>query len=73
MREMLLSKKFQAAVAAIVVWLVGYVGLDADLETVGPIVVTILVYIGSQGVADHGKGAEVERTRRAERANQVQK
>lgn len=56
-RELLSSKKFLAMLSAIVVYVVGRVGLDISPEALAPVWQAILVFVGAQGVADLGKGA----------------
>jgi hypothetical protein len=56
--DLFTSKKFLAAVTAVVVYAAGRFGFDVDTATLDRIFAAFLVYIGAQGVADHGKGAE---------------
>lgn len=56
-RGLLASKKAMMAVLSAVVWLVGKVGFDLDVEDLAGAVGSLWVYIFGQGVADHGKGA----------------
>lgn len=55
--ELLNSKKFIAMIGGLVVWAVGYVGLDVTLEAVLVPIGTIVAYILAQGAADVGKSA----------------
>lgn len=55
--EMLQSKKFLAMMSAVIVFVVGRVGFDIDASKLDPIWQMILVYVGAQGIADHGKSA----------------
>ena len=52
------SKKFQAAVIAVVVMVGAEIGLDLDTEALLAIVSPLIAYILGQGIADHGKEAE---------------
>ncbi len=52
------SKKFQAAIAGLLVALLAKQGLQLDDQAVLLILSPILTYIGAQGVADIGKEAE---------------
>jgi hypothetical protein len=65
-KELLASKKFLAALIAIVVWVGGYAGLDLSFEDVAPVVGVIIAYILGQGFADTGKEAAKERTKNPE-------
>ena len=49
------SKKFIAALASMVVAVLGSLGLDLDTETLMAILSPMMAYIIGQGVADHGK------------------
>ncbi|HET9893214.1 MAG TPA: hypothetical protein VFQ42_22240 [Mycobacterium sp.] len=55
--ELLESKKFIVAMASIVVYGVGKLGLHLDPDLVDKITTALLVYVGAQGVADIGKPA----------------
>lgn len=59
--ELLTSKKFLAAAAAIVVYLAGRFGWDVDPATLDRVFAALLVYVGAQGAADIGKSAAVVR------------
>lgn len=51
------SKKFIAAVVAVLVAIGTRYGLNLDPETVGVIIAPIVAYIVGQGMADRGKEA----------------
>lgn len=55
--DLFTSKKFLAALTAILVYVAGRVGFDIDPSTLDHIFAALLVYVGAQGVADHGKSA----------------
>lgn len=55
--DMFTSKKFLAALAAVIVYVAGRFGFDVDPGTLDRIVAALLVYVGAQGIADHGKSA----------------
>lgn len=55
--ELLTSKKFLAALAAIVVYVAGRFGFDIDPAALDHIFAALLVYVGGQGLADVGKSA----------------
>ncbi len=55
--DLLTSKKFLAALTAIVVYLAGHFGLHADPVVLDHIWQALLVYVGAQGIADVGKSA----------------
>ncbi len=55
MHQILLSKKFQAATAATIVGLLAKFNLQVDTETVLVLIVPLIAYVVSQGIADHGK------------------
>jgi hypothetical protein len=55
--DLFTSKKFLAAIAAIVIYVSGRFGFDVDPAALDRIFAALLVYIGAQGVADHGKSA----------------
>lgn len=57
LRELLLSKKFIAAVAGVIVGLAAKKGLAWDTETVAVIISPLVAYVVGQGVADRGKEA----------------
>ena len=63
MKDLISSRKFQAMVAAIVVWVAGYAGLDLDPVAVGGTVAIIVGWIIARGIEDTGKGAIREQTR----------
>jgi hypothetical protein len=56
--ELLTSKKFLAALAAIIVYVAGHFGLDIQPAALDPIWQVLVVYVGAQGLADIGKGAK---------------
>lgn len=51
------SKKFVAALVAMVVWLAGKLGLHLSTEVVSGAIAPLLTYIVGQGIADQGKPA----------------
>lgn len=55
--DLITSKKFLAALSAIVVYAGGRFGLHIDLDTLDRIFAALLVYVGAQGLADNGKSA----------------
>jgi hypothetical protein len=55
--DLFTSKKFLAALTAIAVYIAGRFGFDLDTTVLDRIYAALLVYIGAQGIADHGKGA----------------
>lgn len=55
--DLFTSKKFLAALAAIIIYVGGRFGFDVDPAALDRIVAALLVYIGAQGIADNGKGA----------------
>jgi len=57
LKDLLSSKKFVAMLVAIAVFVAGRFGLDVDPATLDHVFAAILVYVGAQGVADHGKEA----------------
>jgi hypothetical protein len=57
--ELLTSKKFLAASAAVLIYVVGRSGLAIDPDTLDRIFAALMVYVGAQGIADVGKGAAV--------------
>lgn len=56
--DLLSSKKFLAALAAIIVYVAGHFGLDIAPSALDPIWQALLVYVGAQGLADIGKSAK---------------
>jgi hypothetical protein len=56
-KSLILSKKFIAALAGVLVGLGARWGLSLDTETVAVLVAPLLVYIIAQGQADKGKAA----------------
>lgn len=55
--DLFTSKKFLAALAAIIIYAAGRFGFAVDPATLDHIFAALLVYVGAQGVADVGKGA----------------
>jgi hypothetical protein len=55
--EMLSSKKFLAAMLAIVGWFAGLLGFNVDPAQLAAGLSPLLAYIIGQGIADHGKPA----------------
>jgi hypothetical protein len=55
--DLFTSKKFLAALAAIVVYVAGRFGFDVDPASLDRIFTALMVYVGAQGIADHGKSA----------------
>lgn len=55
--DLFTSKKFLAALTAIVVYVAGRFGFNVDPAKLDPIWQILVVYIGAQGVADLGKGS----------------
>lgn len=55
--DLFTSKKFIAALAAIIVYIAGRFGFNVDPATLDRILAALLVYVGAQGIADNGKSA----------------
>ncbi|MCA1833049.1 MAG: hypothetical protein ABR520_11305 [Mycobacteriales bacterium] len=55
--DLFTSKKFLTALTAVIVYLAGRFGFDVDTAVLDRVFAAFLVYIGAQGVADHGKSA----------------
>lgn len=55
--DLLSSKKFLAVITASIVYLAGRWGFDVDPATLDRIYAGLLVFVGAQGLADHGKSA----------------
>lgn len=55
--DLFTSKKFLAALTAIIVYAAGRFGFDVDTVALDHIWQALLVYVGAQGIADVGKGA----------------
>jgi hypothetical protein len=55
--DLFTSKKFLAALTAIIVYIAGRFGFDVDTSVLDRIFAALLVYIGAQGIADNGKSA----------------
>jgi len=63
--DLVTSKKFLAALAAILVWIAGRFGFDLDPGALDRIFAALLVYVGAQGIADAGKSAALIHDARA--------
>jgi hypothetical protein len=64
--DLFTSKKFLAVLAAIVVYIAGRFGFDVDPASLDRIFAALMVYVGAQGIADHGKSAaEIEAASKA--------
>jgi predicted transcriptional regulator len=63
LKEMLASKKFLTAVAAMIVAAVAKLGLELETGAVYAILSPLVAYILGQGVADAGKSVEIARLR----------
>lgn len=66
LKDLLTSKKFLVMLAAILVWAAGKAGLNLTTEQLLPVLVAMATYIVGQGLADFGKEAEKEKTKRDE-------
>jgi len=55
--ELFASKKFLAALTAIVIYVAGRFGFNIDTAVLDRIYAALMVYIGAQGIADIGKSA----------------
>lgn len=55
--DLFTSKKFLAALTAVVVYVAGRFGFNVDPGTLDRIYAALLAYVGAQGLADIGKGA----------------
>jgi hypothetical protein len=55
--DLFTSKKFLAALTAIIVYIAGRFGFNVDTAVLDRIYAALLVYIGAQGIADNGKSA----------------
>jgi len=55
--DLFTSKKFLAALTAIIVYIAGRFGFDVDTAVLDRIYAALLVYVGAQGIADTGKSA----------------
>jgi len=55
--DLFTSKKFLAALAAVVIYVAGRFGFDVDAAALDRIFAAFLVYVGAQGIADNGKAA----------------
>lgn len=59
LRALFSSKKFVAALVAMLVWIAGKVGLHLSTEVVSGAIAPLLTYIVGQGIADQGKPAAI--------------
>lgn len=57
LRALFSSKKFVAALVAMLVWIAGKVGLHLSTEVVSGAIAPLLTYIVGQGIADQGMPA----------------
>lgn len=57
LKDLFTSKKFLAALSAIILYLAGRFGFALDPAALDRIFAALLVYVGAQGVADVGKSA----------------
>jgi acid phosphatase family membrane protein YuiD len=57
--DLFTSKKFIAALAAVIIYVAGRFGFDVDPAALDRIFAALLVYVGAQGIADVGKSAAV--------------
>jgi hypothetical protein len=65
LKSLLESKKAMMAFLSMVVWVVGRVGLDLDVDVLAGAVAPLWAYIFGQGIADHGKAvAEIQAANR---------
>jgi len=55
--DLFTSKKFLAALTAIIVYIAGRFGFDVDTAVLDRIYAALLVYIGAQGIADTAAAA----------------
>jgi hypothetical protein len=55
--DLFTSKKFLAALTAVIVYVAGRFGFDVDAATLDRIYGAFLVYVGAQAIADTGKSA----------------
>ena len=56
-KGLLSSKKALAAIAGVVVTLVGKLGIDLDTDALGILITPIVAFVVGQGIADNGKEA----------------
>lgn len=59
--DLFTSKKFLAALTAVVVYVAGRFGFDVDAAVLDRVFQALLVYVGAQGIADAGKSAALVR------------
>jgi hypothetical protein len=64
-KQLLASKKGQAMIAGLVVWIVGKFGFQLSIADLVAPLSLIAAYIVGQGIADHGVAAAKEETTRA--------
>jgi hypothetical protein len=65
-KEMLTSKKFLAAIVAVIVWIAAKAGFSLDSGELLGAVTPLWAYIIGQGIADHGKSkAQIEAPKEA--------
>ena len=57
LKDLFTSKKFLAALSAVILYLTGRFGFQLDPAALDRIFAALLVYVGAQGVADVGKSA----------------
>lgn len=55
--ELITSKKFLTTLTTIIVYLAGRFGFDVDIAMLDRVCAALFIYIGAQGIADHGKAA----------------
>lgn len=59
--DLFTSKKFLAALTAVIVYVAGRFGFDVDTALLDRVYAALLVYVGAQGAADLGKSAALVR------------
>jgi len=59
MKELIMSKKFQAAIFSTIILIAAKFGFQLDATTLGILASPLVAYIGAQGLADFGKPAAV--------------
>lgn len=57
LKTLLTSKKFLVTLTAVLVWLLGRLGLDVPQEELLPVVLALAGFVLAQGWADRGKEA----------------
>lgn len=55
--DLVTSKKFLAAVTAVVIYIAGRFGFNVDTAILDRIYLALLAFVGAQGIADNGKEA----------------